>query len=74
MNETTNVERLLANTGRAMMDAAVAEKDDAYSNKLARVGSALTELGSVHANAEARLTLSDWEMVEEFIAENQLTD
>ena len=67
-NQITNVERYLADVGRAMMDSAITEKDDSRSNELARVGDALTRLNTIYGPKADDFTPRDWMLVEGYIA------
>ena len=68
MSEITDQQRRLGNVGRAMMDAAVAEKDDARSNQLASVGRKLTEYGTIYGPTMKDFTTEELELASEFYA------
>ena len=68
-NQLTELERELADVGRAMMDSAVTTKDDALSNELARIGDGLTRLNTIYGPKPDDFTPRDWELVQEFIVQ-----
>lgn len=74
MSEVTQVERYLADVGRALMDGAILEKDCEVSNEMSRLGRMLTELNTIYGPKTENFTPRDWEKVEKFIADNQLTN
>jgi hypothetical protein len=74
MSEVTDVERYLADVGRALMDGAILEKDCEVSNQMSRLGRMLTELNTAYGPKAEDFTWRDWETVEKFIADNKLTN
>lgn len=68
-NQITDVERMLSDVGRTMMDAAITEKDDARSNELARIGDGLTRLNTIYGPKPDDFTPRDWQLIQEFIVE-----
>lgn len=67
-----NVEMYLAAVGRAMMDSAVTQQDLELSNRLARVGDALTRLNTIYGPTADDFTPADQQLVESYIAQENL--
>ena len=65
--QITDVQRTLGNIGRAMMDAAVTTEDAAESNRLAQVGSMLTEVGTIYGPTDKDFTDDDQRLILDFI-------
>jgi hypothetical protein len=63
--EITPAERRLAEIGRSMMQAAVTEKDDAKSNKMAECGHKLCAYGAPYGTTAKDFTPEDHALIRE---------
>ena len=65
--ELTDAERRLAEIGRAMMDRAAREPDDAVCNHLSEVGYKLCAYNSPYGTTEKDFTAEDRALIKSFL-------
>lgn len=69
--EISESDRKLGDVGRAMMDAAVTQKDHELFNKMCRIGDDLTRVGSAFGTTWNSFNTDDRQFILDFIGEQQ---